>query len=128
MKKILITICVIVLLISAFFAYSYFMMQHKNSVLLNPFVDDESGNEIASTASDSSELVSDFPIDCVLSYGTYTISQQGCDELNVIDANPDPQAEMISCQLAEGTFLFTQKECDILKTSQGSRDVMKTLD
>ncbi|MDQ3098635.1 MAG: hypothetical protein M3Q44_02720 [bacterium] len=127
--KVFIFVFIPIVLISGFFLlYSYFGITKQNTALYNPSVPESLSPLVSGDSTQSAQLESDIPVSCVLSFGTYMLTQSSCDEIMAIDAAPDPEAEMISCVLSDGTFSFTQRECDILKTASGSSDVMKTLD
>jgi hypothetical protein len=128
MKWFFLLFIIFIMISSYFLLYSYSGHVQKKTGLLDPYVSPLSSEEVAGDATISATLESDVPISCVLSFGTYMVSQSQCDELTLTDTTPNPDAEMISCILPEGTFSLTSHECDILKTSTGSRDVMKTLD
>ncbi len=124
MKVVPVLVGISLLLLCAVFFSQNFFSAHKLTLLYNPYISEITEERVESNLPDTVEL----PVDCVLSYGTYTINQKECDELSLIDASPNPNDEMISCKLKDGTFSFTKKECEVLSKATESRDVLKTLD
>lgn len=104
----------------------YFLYPREYSELLDPVV--ELGkNTNAAVAGDSIEVDSSLPVSCVLSYGTFFVDQNSCDELNAFDEG-EKSGESVTCEVKDGTFLVSEKECQILKNSKGSRDIMRRID
>ena len=119
----------VVLLFLILFSLSagfYFLYPREFAELQNPVV--ELGKNITpGVAGDTTEVESSLPVSCVLSYGTFFVNQNECDQLNSFDTGEKIDTP-ISCNVSVGTFLVSNSECEILKNSKGSRDVMNQLD
>jgi hypothetical protein len=101
----------------------YFLYPREYAELQNPVV--ELGKNITpGVAGDATEVESSLPVSCVLSYGTFFVNQNECDQLNSFDTG-ERNDTPISCQVSAGTFLVSTDECGILKNAKGSRDIME---
>lgn len=103
-------------------AWYYFLP--VSTVRINPYVSGESIvlNEPVG------EVLSDVAVSCVLTYGTFFVTQQDCDELMSYESSSSVESVAISCKVASGTFLVSERECAILTNAQGSQDVMDRID
>jgi hypothetical protein len=94
------------------------------SSAINPLISSES----ITLSSVSGETMSDVAVSCVLTYGTFFVSQQDCDELISYESSSSAESTAISCKVESGTFLVSERECAILSAAQGSQDVMDRVD
>lgn len=116
---------VVGMLLVGVFVYLYSDVRGE---LVNPFISSESVNLVGRQNIESEQTDSDLPLSCVLTYGTFFVTQKECDELTQFENSPEPSAMPISCEVPAGTFLVTQRECDILRNAKGSMDVMERID
>jgi hypothetical protein len=98
------------------------------TLLRDPLLSDVSGS-IAGVSTDSPQITESVsPVRCVLTYGTFEVSQSDCDFLTERDSDENPNKESSQCSIPAGTFLVSDKECSILRTAYSSSDVMKRID
>ncbi len=122
MKKRAFFVSILILFVGVFFVAFYFYSDVRGE-LVNPLV---SSGPHGSEVVDNTE--SDIPVSCVLTYGTFMVNQQSCDELTEFEASSAGDVASIQCEVPAGTFLVSERECEILKDAKGSQDVMGQLD
>jgi hypothetical protein len=116
------SVLAIFLLLIMLFGWRVF--SDSDHLLINPYVLGVSVEEKNTVGLTSSEV----SISCVLTYGTFMLNQQECDELSAYEDSSSGDFSVMSCAVESGTFLISERECALLRRAKGSRDVMNRVD